>query len=171
MTRPQSRLPELAGMTEAGFNRVVAMIQDTDFHRGSCVPVWERGWFTSCPRCSDATANYLEWRTSLPKTRNKKQRKADAKRALVQPVDEWRAWTAQEIVDAMRRGIVEAREQTLKPYVPRVLPCSVCGRPTGGCCTVMAPPGTPLQRLMRFAAEDGTPVSFEIAEKAMKGEW
>lgn len=151
MIRPSPpRLPELAGMTDAGFNRVVAMIQDTDFRY---------------------VADYCEWRILLPKVRNKKQRKADAKRALVQPVDEWRAWTAQEIVDAMKRGIVEAHEQTLKPYVPRVLPCSVCGRPTGGCCTVMAPTGTPLQRLMRFAAEDGTPVSFEIAEKAMKGEW
>ncbi len=81
MTSPlPPRLPELAGMTEAGFNRVVAMIQDFDFHLGPCVPVWERSWFTSCPRCVDASVNYLEWRASLPKTRNKKQRKADAKR-------------------------------------------------------------------------------------------
>lgn len=62
MTRPKPpRLPELAGMTEAGFNRVVEMITHRDF-------VLRYGF-------GSETA-YHEWRASLPKTRNKKQRKA-----------------------------------------------------------------------------------------------
>ena len=73
MTRPQPRLPELAGMTEAGFNRVVAMITHKDFMSrdrfgGRCGADFHR-----------ACKAWEEWRWSLPKVRNKKQRKAAAR--------------------------------------------------------------------------------------------
>lgn len=127
MTRPKPpRLPELAGMTEAGFNRVVAMIQWQDF-----VPSGTFGVTFLAKEIIAAEKAWKEWRASLPKVRNKKQRKADAKRAALH--DRAReAWT------------------------------EVFGAP---------PPDmrTPLQRLQQFAADTGVPVSFEIAEAAMKG--
>ena len=122
MTRPSPpRLPELGGMTEAGFNRVVAMIRWQDFvHRDSS------GQLIGCP-----WDQWGEWRASLPKVRNKKQRKSDAKREALHE---------------------RAREAWVEAF----------GAP---------PPDmrTPLQRLQLFAADTGVPVSFEIAEKAMKG--
>jgi hypothetical protein len=75
------RLPELAGMTEAGFNRVVAMIDVSCFmRRHFCDPPWgalSRVYCSNvCQACMDTLHRYNEWRASLPKTRNKKQRKA-----------------------------------------------------------------------------------------------
>jgi len=74
MTR-NPRLPELGGMTEAGFNRVVAMITYRDFMRR--VPFESELWSDEPLR---AQKEWEEWRALHPKTRNKKQRKADAKR-------------------------------------------------------------------------------------------
>lgn len=55
------RLPSLGGMTEAGFNRVVAMITYHDF-----VPRHGFG----------AEAAWQEWRDSLPKTRKRARAQA-----------------------------------------------------------------------------------------------
>jgi hypothetical protein len=126
-------------MTEAGFNRVVAMIQLRDF---------------GVPVSSASEKRYRDWRASLPKVRNKKQRKADAKR------------------EALHES---AREQFEAIFPP--VQCCVCDKKLDlfddyqrdgkrYCAEHFI---APLQRLMRFAAEDGTPVSFEIAEAAMKG--
>lgn len=223
MTRPQPRLPELAGMTEAGFNRVVDMIRWQDFAPRD-------RWGRVCGAdFLESWTHWSRWRASLPKTRNKKQRKAanvprwaeadirkmhersseidvfftfdpgkakarelvrqfydgelgeptplqsigsdpDDPVSTVPPAGDWPTLTAQGILDTLNRGVAEAKEYTLRPFIPRKLPCSVCGRPTGGCCTVMVPPGTPLRCLLKFATDDGTLVSFEIAEKAMKGD-
>lgn len=78
MTRPSHpRLPELAGMTEAGFNRVVAMIQPLDFYTPhACTRPWGWSFPLGCAKCRGTLDNYNEWRASLPKVRNKKQRKA-----------------------------------------------------------------------------------------------
>lgn len=126
MTRPKPpRLPELAGMTEAGFNRVKGMIRWEDFaprdsHGRICGADFLESW-----------NRYQSWVKSLPKVRNKKQRKADAKRTALHE---------------------RAREAWTEAF----------GAP---------PPDmrTPLQRLQKFAADTGVPVSFEIAEAAMKG--
>ena len=73
MTRPfPPRLPELAGMTEAGLNRVVAMIQWQDF-----VPSGTFGVTFIAKEIVAAEKAWKDWRASLPKTRNKKQRKKD----------------------------------------------------------------------------------------------
>lgn len=86
------RLPELGGMTEAGFNRVVAMIQPWHFEKPCSITRSPFGHYhicvckacapehpQPCALCERAHQSFLEWRASLPKTRNKKQRKADAK--------------------------------------------------------------------------------------------
>lgn len=181
MTRPSPpRLPELAGMTEAGFNRVVAMITYKEF-----MPRYPFGMLLGLDIAAAEKA-WSEWRASLPKVRNKRQRKAanvqrwteeDIRKMhepsaaidaffelansvpvvdgplaarpdlLTSPSSEWRSPSAQEMLDTLNQGIREAYEQTTKPFVPR----------------------TPLQRLQQFAADTGVPVSFEIAEAAMKG--
>ena len=75
------RLPELGGMTDAGFNRVVAMIHPWDFHdRLRCDTPWGHNSPVYCDECRRAKQRFDDWRASLPKARNKKQRKADAKR-------------------------------------------------------------------------------------------
>lgn len=83
MTRPKPpRLPELGGMTEAGFNRVVEMIDEYCFtRRHFCTASWTsvkglRFCAAGCKGCLETTQRYEEWRASLPKTRNKKRRKA-----------------------------------------------------------------------------------------------
>jgi hypothetical protein len=154
MTRPKPpRLPELGGMTEAGFNRVVAMIQPWDFHhRRRCNTPWGYSGFTYCDECRRAKQRFDEWRASLPKTRNKKQRKK-AKRAAFEAV-----------LDGLPEvsGMLAARESFfgLAKSVP-VVDGPLASRPD-----LLQ---TPLQRLQQFAADTGVPVSFEIAEKAMKG--
>jgi hypothetical protein len=152
LTRPQPRLPELAGMTEAGFNRVVAMMTWEDFAPRDrfgdvCGADFPMSW-----------VRYDRWLASLPKTRNKKQRKADAKRAALYE---------------------SAREQFDAIFPP--VHCCECNkklelfddyqRDGKRCCYSCYHNQTPLQRLLKFAAETDTPVSFEIAEAAMKGEW
>lgn len=153
MTRPKPpRLPELAGMTEAGFNRVVAMIQPWDFNRVRWFPGlrWGPGWI-------EAEAEYNEWRASLPKTRNKKQRKADARKAFG------------ALLDALPEvsGMLAAASMHFAEPGPRVMPdmsnWDFENIPNDDA------EQTPLQRLQQFAADTGVPVSFEIAEKAMKG--
>lgn len=135
-------------MTEAGFNRVVEMI------------TWEE--FAPRDRFGDVCGadfpmswvRYDRWRASLPKTRNKKQRKADAKRAALHE---------------------SAREQFEAIFPP--VHCCECEKKLDlfddyqrdgkrYCAEHFV---APLQRLMRFAVDTGVPVSFEIAEKAMKG--
>jgi hypothetical protein len=116
-------------MTEAGFNRVVAMIQLRDF---------------GVPVSPASEKRYRDWRASLPKTRNKKQRKA----ANVP------RWTEEDIRKA-RGGASEIdaffsfdRRNMLIPTPPQ---------------SIGSDPDDPV------AGEDGTPVSFEIAEAARKG--
>jgi hypothetical protein len=80
MTRPQPRIPELGGMTEAGFNRVVSMIQPSMFHhRRRCDMPWGHNSPVYCDECMRAKQRYNDWYASLPRVRNKKQRKTDAK--------------------------------------------------------------------------------------------
>lgn len=74
VVRTHPRLPELGGMTEAGFNRVVAMITHVTFTRR--VPFELELWSNEPARARD---EWSEWKASLPKTRNKKQRKAAVK--------------------------------------------------------------------------------------------
>lgn len=58
MTSPlPPRLPELAGMTEAGFNRVVAMIQPWDFRtRHHCTKPWGWDFPVGCVKCQGICA-------------------------------------------------------------------------------------------------------------------
>jgi hypothetical protein len=144
MTRPQPRLPELAGMTEAGFNRVVAMIQLRDF---------------GVPVSSASEQRYRDWRASLPKTRNKRQRKADAKRtALHESTRE----QFEAIFPPVHCCVCEKKLELFDEWARDGRRC---------CCSCAHGQQTPLQRLLTFAAEDGTPVSFEIAEKAMRNDF
>ena len=98
MGRVAPRLPELGGMTEAGFNRVVETIDEYCFtRRHFCTASWTsvkglRFCAAGCRGCLETTQRYEEWRASLPKTRNKKQRKADAKRAAPDAVKLWSSW-------------------------------------------------------------------------------
>ncbi len=134
MAKPQPRLPGLAGMTEAGFNRVVNTIGAMDFVRDHrCTAPWGWRFPLGCRSCADANDRYHAWHHSLPRTRNAKERKAAARESFFELAK------SVTVVD----GPLAARVDLLEP--------------------------TPLQRLLKFAADDGTPVSFEIAEKAMKG--
>ena len=58
------------------------------------------------------------------------------------------SWAHSETpLEVLQRGVREVEAATIAPLHPR----------------------TPLQRLQQFAADTGVPVSFEIAEAAMKG--
>lgn len=141
MTRPSPpRLPELAGMTEAGFNRVVDMIRWQDFAPRD-------RWGRVCGAdFLESWTHWSRWRASLPKVRNKKQRKSHAKR-----VNFGSPYPAVHCCECDKKlGLFDDYTRDGKRY----------------CAAHYV---TPLQRLLKFAADDGTPVSFEIAEKAMKG--
>lgn len=146
------RLAELGGMTEAGFNRVVAMVQWYDFLR----PLQARMCIGERDRLAQNA--WREWRASLPKTRNKRQRKADAKRTALHE---------------------SAREQFEAIFPP--VHCCSCDKKLElfddyvksgkRYCRACYGNQTPFQRLQQFAADTGVPVSFEIAELAGKKEW
>lgn len=177
MTRPQPRLPELGGMTEAGFNRVVAMIQPWDFHhRLRCDAPWGYSVFTYCDECRRAKQHFDEWRASLPKTRNKKQRKA-AKRvnygSPFPPVHCCACDKRLDLLDDWTRGGSRYcgacyRETSRHNPLPPAVLADALQDPIGPTSGRLLK-ATPLQRLQQFAVDTGVPVSFEIAEKAMKG--
>lgn len=107
----------------------------------------------------------------------------------IQPVTNWPMQTAQEMLDTLNRGIAEVHEQTLQPFVPRTPLQFHQGQVQEDVKRVQEnimrawelrkldaaklwepwDDRTPLQRLQQFAADTGVPVSFEIAERAMKG--
>ena len=156
MTRPKPpRLTELGGMTEAGFNRVVAMIQPWDFwvpHR--CDRPW--GWNFPCGKCATCQTfvdRYNDWRASLPKTRNKKQRKKD-RDLVVQQHIKAKFFAGRRVKCAAGCSTIIVLDYVSCPDTSRT--CIKCSL-------------TPIQRLQQFAADTGVPVSFEIAEAAMKG--
>jgi len=161
-------------MTEAGFNRVVAMIMPWDFWaQHQCTRPWGWNFPNGCVRCQGILDSYFEWRASLPKTRNKKQRKLDAKRvnygSPFEPVhccacnkrldrlDDWTRGGSRYCGEHYRTPL-QFRQSHAPDEVKRVQEN-----------IVRAFESTPLQRLQQFAADTGVPVSFEIAEKAMKG--